>query len=111
MCIRDRALAEGAELPQGDDCEEGHEDTGELAQDEARVGALLEPPPDGHAAAVPAGMVQGVVRVGAHLVPHGSSSDLIQWVAAVSLYCWVAPAGSTGLGQALVQSPTKVHGQ
>src|SRR5207247_7978499 len=43
------------------------EDAGELTQDEAGVGPVLQPPPDGHAAAVPPGMVQGVVGLGAHL--------------------------------------------
>src|SRR5207247_2119855 len=39
-------LGQGVELPEIDHGEEGHEDTGELAQDKPSVGALLKPPPD-----------------------------------------------------------------
>src|SRR5262252_5251393 len=104
-------LGQGVELPEIDCGEEGDEDAGELAQDKRGVGPLLKPPPDRYAAAVPARMVQGVIRLGAHLVPHGRSSDLTQSVALVSLYCWMAPAGSTCLGHTFVHSPTKVHCQ
>src|SRR5262249_31525517 len=82
-----RSLHDRPELPQIDHREEGHEDAGELPEDEARVGPLPKPPPHRHAAAIPAGMVQGVVWIGAHLALHGRSSDLTQWVAAVTLYC------------------------
>src|SRR5918996_3135575 len=104
-------LGEGAELPQRNHGEKGHEDAGELAQDKPGVGPLLKPPPDRHATAVPSGMVQGIGGLGAHLLPHGRSNDLSQWVAPVSLYCWMAPAGSTCLGHTFVHSPTKVHCQ
>src|SRR5712692_8849228 len=106
-----RALDQRTELPQRDQREEGHEDARELAQDEAGVGPALQPPPDRDAAAVPPGMVQGVVGPGAHLVPQGRSKDLNQWTAPASLYCWMAPAGSTFFGQTFVHSPTNVHCQ
>src|SRR5712692_2713316 len=106
-----RALDQDTKLPQRDQREEGHEDARELAQDEAGVGPALQPPPDRDAAAVPPGMVQGVVGPGAHLVPQGRSKDLNQWTAPASLYCWMAPAGSTFFGQTFVHSPTNVHCQ
>src|SRR5262249_46366851 len=105
------ALGEGAELPQIDHGEEGDEHAGQLAEDESGVGALLEPPPDRHAAAVPPWMIQGVMRPDVHRALQGRSSDLTQRVALVSLYCWMAPAGSTCLGQTFVHSPTNVHCQ
>src|SRR5213593_4772153 len=104
-------LGQGAELPQIDHGEEGDGHAGQFAEDEPGVGALLEPPPDRHAVAVPPRMVQGIVWPGAHRALHGRSSDLTQRVALVSLYCWMAPAGSTCLGHTFVHSPTKVHCQ
>src|SRR5260370_21719238 len=41
--------------------------------------------------------------------PRGNINDFTQSIAAVSLYCWIAPAGSTCLGQTRVHSPTEVH--
>src|SRR5262245_28905020 len=102
---------ERAKLPQIDQSEEGHEDAGDLAQDERGVRPVLEPPPDRDAAAIPAGMVERVVRPRAHRAPHGRSRDFTHWVAPVSLYCWIAPAGSTCFGHTFVHSPTNVHCQ
>src|SRR5439155_497882 len=87
-----------------------HKGHGPREHEPGRVGRAEEDP-DRHAAAVPPGMVQGIARLRVHLVPHGRSSDLTQWVAPVSLYCWMAPAGSTCLGHTFVHSPTKVHCQ
>src|SRR5213593_1812575 len=105
------ALREGPELPEVDPGKERHEDACELSQHEPRVAAVLEPPPDRHAASVPPGMVQGVARLGPHLAPRGSIKDLNQSATPVSLYCWMAPAGSTFFGHTFVHSPTKVHSQ
>src|SRR2546428_472996 len=80
-------------------------------QHEPRVAAVLEPPPDRHAATVPPGMVQGVAGLRPHLAPRGRSKDLNQSATPASLYCWMAPAGSTFFGHTFVHSPTKVHSQ
>src|SRR5437879_9583275 len=39
----------------------------------------------------------------------GVKKDLNRSMVAVSLYCWIAPAGYTCLGQKWVHSPTNVH--
>src|SRR2546425_2078618 len=109
--VRVRALRERPELPECDTGEERHEDTGQLAQHEAGVGAVLQPPPDRDAATIPPRMVRSVAGLGSHRAPRGRRSDLSQWMAPVSLYCWMAPAGSTCLGHTFVHSPTKVHCQ
>src|SRR6266849_1050855 len=89
----------------------GDAETGELAEDELREGPALEPPVGGDAFAVPPRLI-GRVAVRGHeridLPPEGRSIDLKHWVEAVNLYCWMAPAGSTWLGQNSVHSPTKV---
>jgi len=41
--------------------------------------------------------------------PRGSTNDFTHSSAALSLYCWIAPAGSTCFGQTRVHSPTNVH--
>src|SRR5205807_9995897 len=131
-----------------------HRKAGQLAQHEFGVRPAFKPPPHGNRAAIPLGMVKGVVRSRIHshsildfrfwirqletrkskLVlrfqpsSFGSgrqvgvgnpkskiqnlksqSSDLNQWTTPESLYCWMAPAGSTSFGQAFVHSPTNVH--
>src|SRR5208337_3952513 len=41
----------------------------------------------------------------------GVTNDFSQSNTAAILYCWIAPAGSTCLGQTRVHSPTNVHPQ
>src|SRR6266567_5124886 len=131
-----------------------HRKAGQLAQHEFGVRPAFKPPPHRNRAAIPLGMVKGVVRSRIHYHSHFGfsildfglgnskletgkprlvlrsqppsrvgvgnpkskiqnpkfqSSDLNQWTTPESLYCWMAPAGSTSFGQALVHSPTNVH--
>src|SRR6267378_2002400 len=96
------------------DDEDGDEDAADFAQDEAEIFPALEPPVGGDAFAIPARVIEGIGRRGGrgfHFPPQGKRTDLTQSSAAVSLYCWMAPAGSTCLGQTRVHSPTKVQPQ
>src|SRR5262249_56963615 len=43
--------------------------------------------------------------------PRGRSQDSHHSLVFCTFACWIAPAGSTFLGQTLVHSPTKVHSQ
>src|SRR5688500_17716318 len=99
------------------------EDAADLAQNELYVRPLSQPPIRGHAWPQPLGMMLAVdlwvchasgvsVRqVSCVFAPRGSTSDFAQSIAAVSLYRWMAPAGSTCFGHTSVHSPTNVHPQ
>src|SRR5712692_8523102 len=90
------------------------EDAADFAQYESQILPALEPPVGGNAFAIPARVVESISGCGGsgfHFPPQGRSTDLNQSSAAVNLYCWMAPAGSTCLGQTRVHSPTNVQPQ
>src|SRR5882757_4841831 len=108
------ALGGRIDLHEGENDEPGDEDAADFAQDEAEIFPALEPPVGGDTLAIPAWVIEGVGSWGGrgfHFPPQGIKTDLAQSSAAVSLYCWMAPAGSTCLGQTRVHSPTKVQPQ
>src|SRR5207302_7639488 len=92
----------------------GDENAADLPQNKFQVRPSCQPPPGGDMRAIPARMVLGVSGGGpgvTHFAPRGIKKDLNRSMVAVSLYCWIAPAGSTSLGQTWVHSPTNVHPQ
>jgi hypothetical protein len=108
------AAGDHIKLEKREDDKPRNEHAADFAQDEAEIFPALEPPIGGDALAIPARVIEGVGRRrgrGFHFPPQGITTDLTQSSAAVSLYCWMAPAGSTCLGQTRVHSPTKVQPQ
>src|SRR5712692_1918448 len=113
---------QGAQLEQGDDHEDGDGHTAELAQNELQILPLSQPPVHRHPLPIPSGMEFRITRrrlscflthfrTSLLLWPLGMTKDFTQSSTAISLYCWIAPAGSTCLGQTRVHSPTNVHPQ
>src|SRR5206468_7400599 len=104
-----RASSQRAHLPQSYHGKVGHRKACYLAQYELRVRPGFQPPPDRDVWPVPLGVIESVVNLRVHRFPQGRSHDLNHSIAPTTLYCWIAPAGSTPLGHAFVHSPTKVH--
>src|SRR5947209_9563497 len=92
------AAGQRVKLDQRGDDEERDEDAADFAQYESQILPALQPPVGGNAFAIPARVVKrisGSGGSGLHFPPQGRRTDLNQSSAAVNLYCWMAPAGST----------------
>src|SRR5207244_7323297 len=112
ICIG--SVRQRSDLQQKNHHKPGDENAADLPQNKFQVRPSCQPPPGGDMRAIPARMVLGVAGGGpgvAHFAPRGIKKDLYRSMVAVSLYCWIAPAGSTCLGQTCVHSPTNVHPQ
>src|SRR5262245_59075354 len=105
------ACTNGVDQQQQEDHEPRDEYAAQLPKREYEIRAAVQPPESTHALAVPPRVEFGVDGRRTHRALRGSTNALIDCMAALSLYRWMAPAGSTSLGHALVHSPTKVQPQ
>ena len=105
------APADGPQQQQQVGCKPRHEHAAAFAQDEHQIRRLLDPPVRRYVRPKPTRVIRGVSVILRHQAPRGRKNDFIESTAAVSLYRWIAPAGSTCFGQTLVHSPTNVQPQ
>src|SRR5207249_2793568 len=117
-----RSARQRSNLQQQHNHKPGDEYAADLAQNEFQIRPSRQPPPGRNTRSIPARMVLRIshgLPDGAHFAlsisefpaAQGIRKDLNRSIVAVSLYCWMAPVGSTCLGQTFVHSPTKVHPQ